>query len=436
MHLDDPALVSVAAFHYASSARFQQVETVGLTVADLYATPASLSHERGQVVAYYAADRELTIAMKPAGVKDWRRVKLDVFVDYDSHADIVLGMDTSGRIHACANMHASPLVYFRSEDEDDPIGSIRRVEKMVDHAREQKMTYPRFFSGHADELWFAFRAGTSGDGDVWLYRWDPEASTWQAGTQTSLVSRAGMSPYLDQYRPLLGPDAMFHMAWVWRDSPEAESNHTLSYARSPDLEHWFAADGAALQLPLGASPSLVVDGALSGEGLLNNNCRLGFTSTGAPLIVYHKYIRPGVLQVHVAVLRRGAWTVSSWSGWEVAWAFEGRGSLDFKLEIGTVTGGQGGVCVSLRGPNGVRIVQITGFDDGISFEEVLRIDEERPGGMRSESAWWSVPDSSSEELALVWQADRPRRDIEPSHARRGRVGPLLLVRRAARIASC
>ncbi len=38
--------------------------------------------------------------------------------------------------------------------------------------------------------------------------------------------------------PVRGPDGLFHVVWVWRDTPDRATNHHLSYARSRDLQRW------------------------------------------------------------------------------------------------------------------------------------------------------------------------------------------------------
>ena len=48
--------------------------------------------------------------------------------------------------------------------------------------------------------------------------------------------------------PTQGPDGVFHLTWVWRDTPEAATNHDLSDARSRDLVHWEKSNGAPLKL--------------------------------------------------------------------------------------------------------------------------------------------------------------------------------------------
>jgi len=57
---------------------------------------------------------------------------------------VVLGIDKAGYIHVSGNMHAMPMVYFRSRKPYD-IGSMEPVHKMTGR-EESRVTYPNFFN--------------------------------------------------------------------------------------------------------------------------------------------------------------------------------------------------------------------------------------------------------------------------------------------------
>ena len=48
--------------------------------------------------------------------------------------------------------------------------------------------------------------------------------------------------------PIRGPDSRFHVIWVWRETPNAATNHSLSYARSPHLIHGVTSVGRPITL--------------------------------------------------------------------------------------------------------------------------------------------------------------------------------------------
>lgn len=65
--------------------------------------------------------------------------------------------------------------------------------------------------------------------------------------------------------PVLGPDGYFHMAWMWRDTPDVSTNHLLSYARTKDYVNWENVNGVKLSLPLTEATPAVVDLSRSGR---------------------------------------------------------------------------------------------------------------------------------------------------------------------------
>jgi hypothetical protein len=138
------------------------------------------------------------------------------------------------------------------------------------------------------------------------------------------------------------------MLWVWRDSPEAESTHTVNYARSADLLNWTDAAGRRLGRPLVDCAGIVVDPVGPEGGLINNNVRLGFFPDGRPTAIYHKRDDAGSQQVWAAVFDGDEWARRQITAWNYRWDFSGRGSLDFKIEIGAPTTTPTGVVVDVR----------------------------------------------------------------------------------------
>jgi hypothetical protein len=91
------------------------------------------------VVAYYDANRQLTVAARPRGAPAWVYHKLDSWTGWDSHNYIAMARDAAGQIHVVANLHGDPLVYYRSTEAGD-VRTLTRVPVMVDRAAERRMT--------------------------------------------------------------------------------------------------------------------------------------------------------------------------------------------------------------------------------------------------------------------------------------------------------
>jgi hypothetical protein len=284
-------------------------------------------------VAYYDANRQLTVAQRPRSGGAWIYDKVDCWTGWDSHNAIAMAVDSDEQVHVVANLHVDPLNYFRTTKAGD-IRSLGRVARMVDPAVEMRMTYPLFLRDAAGRLLFKYRDGGSGDGNEIYNVYDPKARRWSHLLRTPLTDGQGQrNAYF--VGPVLGPDKAFHIAWVWRETPDASTNHDLSYATSEDLVHWRRSDGAPLTLPITLGKAEIVDPVPVDGGMINNNTVLGFDAAGRAMITYHKFDRAGNTQIYVARRETGGWNLVQVSDWkDFRWDFRGGGSLNSLILVG------------------------------------------------------------------------------------------------------
>ncbi|MFZ6757451.1 BNR-4 repeat-containing protein [Undibacterium sp. Ji50W] len=284
-------------------------------------------------LAYYDANRQLTVAQRPLNAPShWVYHKLDTWLGWDSHNLIAMALDASGAVHIAANMHVDPLTMFRSDASGD-VRSLQRMSKMLDAAREKAMTYPVFLKNHQGQLIFKYRDGSSGRGNEIYTIYDEKSQSWKALTNSPLTDGEGQrNAYF--MGPTRGSDGYFHVAWVWRESPSAETNHDLSYAKSRDLVHWERADGSALTLPIRLKQAEIVDPVPVGGGMINNNTVLGFDEAGRAIITYHKYDAAGNTQIWLARHEKAGWKLKQISAWtNYRWDFKGNGSLNSEIFV-------------------------------------------------------------------------------------------------------
>lgn len=324
------------------------LDVVGSAVADVSIRPTLVRHGDTLVLAYYDDSRRLTIAHRTVGIPNWSFQAIDSCIGWDSHNYVDLGFDNSGRLHVAGNMHASPLQYW-IVDLTNSSRETRRLDVLSRAEKEQRVTYPRFLRDNVGDLLFTYRDGTSGDGDFVCLRWDDKAAKYESVSDRPLIEGKGKrNAYIDTNAPILGPDGGWHLLWVWRDSPDAETTHTVNYARSADLVKWSDAGGKSLGHPLVDDARIVVDPVGPGCGLINNNVRLGFLPDGRPMAVYHKRDDRGSQQIWGAVFDGNEWIRRQVTEWDYRWDFSGLGSLDFKLEIGPPVTTASGVIVDVR----------------------------------------------------------------------------------------
>lgn len=305
---------------------------------------AVLTERDHQFVAYYDAARRITVAgrkldgtnwtyFRPAGVFLPKRQRDSNVTAWDAHNYLTLALDRDGFLHLAGNLHADPLIYYRSS-RPFAVTSLERLDRMTGQ-REQRATYPVFFRNAAGEMLFRYRDGGSGNGTDIYNIYDPDTRTWRHLNSDPVLDGAGQRNAYSSV-PRLGPDGWFHMVWMWRETPDCASNHTLCYARTRDFKHWETSRGAALQLPITLETSPVIDSAQEREGLINSSFNFAFDAKSQPVVVYHRYDQQGHSQLYAARPSRfGKWKIAPISDWNFRWDFSGHGSLPAAIHIST-----------------------------------------------------------------------------------------------------
>ncbi len=324
--------LAVLLLSIAPSAPAQRLATVG-RVWSGNDTRFALAVGRGRIfVGYYDAARRLTIASRERKGGMWTYRRLDSRLGWDSHNYVALAIDSAGRLHVAANMHNDPLVYFRTTRPGD-IKTLARVPVMVDARAERRMTYPVFLHDAAGRLIFKYRDGGSGNGDERYNVWNAAAGRWTSLLATPLIDGEGKRNAYP-VGPVLGPDKRFHLVWVWRDTPDAATNHDLSYARSADLVHWERSDGMPLALPIRLASAEIIDPVPVHGGMINNNTAIAFDGGGDPIVTFHRFDADGNTQIYVARREAKGWHVAQASDWRgFRWDFGGGGSIESRVRV-------------------------------------------------------------------------------------------------------
>jgi hypothetical protein len=292
---------------------------------------AMLTHSNRQFLAYYSAERVMTLAQRELNTNAWTFVELPSKLGWDSHNYVTLAADEAGYLHVSGTMHCVPLVYFRSEKPLD-IRAMRPVHQMTGE-REKRVTYPRFVKGPGNALLFTYRDGSSGNGAQIWNRYDGAAQTWARLIDSPLFDGQGkMNAY--PHGPVLGKDGFYHLSWVWRDHPACETCHDISYIRSRDLVHWENAFGKPVELPVKLGADVVVDPVPIKGGLINPCQAVSFDKQGRVVVTYTKYDATGNLQLMNARLEGAEWKRYQTSDWNYRWAFSGGGSIVSEVGVG------------------------------------------------------------------------------------------------------
>lgn len=302
-----------------------------------------MTHGDRQYIAYYNEDRHMTVGQRNLDEKEFELFTLPVFnreegggtstiLNWDSHNSVTFGIDREGFIHLSGNMHVHPLTYFKATRIHD-ITSLKQESGMIG-TNEKRCTYPKFMTTREGDLVFHYRDGGSGDGNEIYNIYDTESGQWSRLLDAPLTDGKGdMNAYASQ--PTLYEDDWYHMYWVWRDTPDCETNHDLSYIKSPDLKHWYNAFGEPVSLPVTIDQeSVIVDPIPPGGGIINLAAKLCLDEEHNPIMAYHKYDDGGNIQFYVAKRKDGEWEYKQVTDWDYRWEFSGRGSIIFEVRVG------------------------------------------------------------------------------------------------------
>ncbi len=325
------AIIVVSGASLSSSATLIQAEKVNIEPV-WAADPVNFDFQTTssyQYVAFYDSIRRMTVGQRSLGATTWKLTILPQTTGWDSHNYVTLAVDDSGYIHVSGNMHNVALVYYRSSKPNDV--SAFTAPGMVG-SNETSVTYPVFINGPNHQLFFQYRDGGSGNGNNILNSNGITTKKWTRIPPTTGLFNGGGTANAYQTTPILGPDGYFHVIWMWRNTPVANTNHDISYMKSIDLKNWLTITGTAITPPVTQStPGVVVDPVPAGNGLINMNFWVSFDTHNRPVVTYHKYNKydsTGISEYYNTRWETTAWKVYQTSSWPTyRWPLDLQGTL-------------------------------------------------------------------------------------------------------------
>ena len=205
-----------------------------------------ISHNGYQYTAFWNTNRSVVMARRQLPSGAWEKFE---FTDYantedDAHNTISLGIcPGDGTLHLAFDHHGSELHYRHSAPglttSPSTLPWAASSFLPVSNALEPNMpvalvTYPRFVTvPGGNRLLLAARIGSSGSGDEFLWEYDAASQAWTSLGKFIDGITDSVNAYLHGLAYTRGGSRL-HMAWCWRETPDATTNHDLFYAYSDD----------------------------------------------------------------------------------------------------------------------------------------------------------------------------------------------------------
>jgi hypothetical protein len=271
--LSDQGLTLVSYGGYLNGESFQQEGVI--------------SYKGYQYAAYWNTARHVVLARRKLPDAAWASLELSDYTNRedDAHNTISLGIsEADGSLHLAFDHHSSPLHYRRSvpdlvsdaEGASWSAASFGAVtSSLVSGQNIADLTYPRFVSepGGA-KLLFSARIGTSGSGDEYLWEYDAATQRWSLLGKylDGIVDNVNAYPHGLSYGP---GSQRLHLAWCWRDTSNASTNHDLLYLYSDDHGRTWHDDAGATVATTGSqaarqsTPGIRVWDIGQNRGLIN-----------------------------------------------------------------------------------------------------------------------------------------------------------------------
>ncbi len=244
--IDPDAFINNVKFDYNVVTYTGETTTDGSNFAS-FQQNAVMTYNGYQYATYWNNNYHVCIARKKIPNGEWEEVE---FTDYtstasriaDNHYTISMGIcKNDGTVHVAFDHHNDNLNYRISDVDlaNDPenvewsTSSFSNVRDYLQVGRtETNFTYPRFISKPDGDLLYECRIGWSGDGDDYLWEYKGETGKWTYLGEYLNGTDANENAYINgiQY----DSNGRLHVSWVWRQTPDAQTNHDINYIYSND----------------------------------------------------------------------------------------------------------------------------------------------------------------------------------------------------------
>ncbi len=198
-----------------------------------------------QYTCFWNTGRRVILARRALPEGAWSKIEISSYTNNtdDAHNTISLGIcPNDGTLHIAFDHHSSPLHYIKSvpnlitrpDEVAWATASFGQVTNTLDgRTPVSSVTYPRFITTPQGDLLFEYRYGTSGSGDQYLYQYSGQSQSWSLMGKyiDGITASTNAYPHGIAYE---SNSQRLHLAWCWRNTSNASTNHDLLYVYSDD----------------------------------------------------------------------------------------------------------------------------------------------------------------------------------------------------------
>lgn len=256
-----------------------------------------------QYIAYYDSAQYVVLGKRTLPAGEWEIRRTSYRGDaYDAHNSISIMVDGQGFLHMAWGHHNDPLQYVRSVE---PASLVMSDPISMTGEHEDRISYPEFYRFPDGDLFFLYRDGASGNGNLVINRYDVQTQIWYQ-VQDRLINGEGRRNAY--WQACIDERGAFHLSWVWRESPDVASNHDLCYARTEDKgKTWNNSVGKKYQLPITRTSAEYAQHIPEGSELINQTSMCADKS-GSPVIAsYWRAAGDSIPQYHLVFKTGKGW---------------------------------------------------------------------------------------------------------------------------------
>ena len=281
-----------------------------------------VTHGNSQYIAYYDPEQYVVIGKRQVGSPDWEITRTAYKGKAtDAHNAINIMVDGDGFLHVAWDHHNDSLRYAKSTAP----GSLLLTDKMAMTGKhEDLVTYPEFYRAPDGNLYFFYRYGASGNGNLVINTYDTASKNWEQ-LQDNLID--GENQRNAYWQTFIDESGTIHVSWVWRETWDVATNHDMCYARSKDGGlTWENSQGKKYDLPITLETAEVALTIPQNSELINQTSMTA-DERGNPIIAtYYRKDSLSVPQYYLIYKKGGTWTSTAVSQRKTDFSLSGGGT--------------------------------------------------------------------------------------------------------------